>query len=212
MTNQTLGVVNSEWTTHQPLIQAVMKFYKPNFILELGMGNFSTPLFRQKNVQYLGVENDEKWIEHLKNNIGPMDTIFHDLGPNIKLGTRLYEISEDDKASITKFYHNLTFPNLKPNVLFVDQYTSCRTLSINVLGNKFDIIMYHDCQPDGIPWYNYDLINLEGFQTFTLKSDISWTRLMVKNYHNDFAGVIEPFIQAYKRNNPDIRTMKFINQ
>jgi hypothetical protein len=209
MTSKNLGVTSSEWTSHQPLIQSVMDFYKPKFILELGMGNFSTPFFINKGATYLGIENDEKWIEHLKENLGDMNTIFHNLGPNIKLGTHLYEISDEMKSSITEFYRNLIFPEDKPNLLFVDQYTCCRTLSLNALGNKFDIIMYHDCQPAGITWYNYNLINLQGFQIFTLKSDISWTRLMVKEYSEDFINVIQPYIEQYKKNNPDIRTMQF---
>ena len=209
MENKTLGVVSSAWTTHQPLIKAVMQSYKPKFVLELGMGNFSTPLFLQKDVEYLGVENDVTWIGHLENNLGPMNTIFHDLGPDIKIGTHLYEISENAKASICDFYKNLKYPRLKPNVLFVDQFTSCRTLSINTLGKYFDVIIYHDCEPAGIPWYSYNLINLEGFQIFTLKSDTSWTRLMVKKYNNDFSKVIKLFIQEYKMNNPDIRYMEF---
>lgn len=209
MKNQTLGVSTSEWTTHQPLIQSVMEVYKPRFILELGMGNFSTPFFINKGAQYLGVENDEKWIDHLKNNLGNMDTIFHDLGPNVKLGTHLYEINDEQKTSIINFYKSLKYPDLKPNVLFVDQFTCCRTLSINTLGNDFDVIMYHDCQPAGIPWYSYNLINLDGFQIFTLKSDISWTRLMVKHYDDSFTNVVQSFIQIYKKNNPDIKYMEF---
>jgi len=209
MENKVLENTSSEWTTHQPLIKAVMQSYKPKFVLELGMGNFSTPLFLQKDVAYLGVENDLNWIGHLKNNLGPMNTIFHDLGPGVKLGTHLNEISENIRASIVDFYKNLKYPDLKPNVLFVDQFTSCRTLSINTLGEYFDVIIYHDCQPAGIPCYSYDLINLEGFQIFTLKSDISWTGLMVKKYNNDFSKVIKLFIQEYKKNNPDITYMEF---
>jgi hypothetical protein len=205
---------NPEWSSHQPLIQAVMEFYKPKFVLELGMGEFSTPYlmsnFRNPDIEYLGIENDKEWIEHLKTKLGDFKTLFHDLGSDIKLGTHLPEISEEKKNEIINYYKSLEIPNIHPSVLFVDQFTCARTLSINTLGNKFDIIMYHDCQPEGIAWYNYDLINLPEYKSYYLKSDVAWTGLLIKNIDENFASVVNKYSEEYLKNNPSMKTMKFI--
>jgi len=33
------------WSTHRPLIQAILDAFSPQFVLELGMGVYSTPIF-----------------------------------------------------------------------------------------------------------------------------------------------------------------------
>lgn len=207
-----LGMQEYEWSTHQPLIKAVMELYVPAFVLELGMGDDSTPIFLKYNSKLLSVENDSVWIDYMKNKYENIDVIYHDLkDENIKLGTHLYELVEEKKNEIIKFYNSLNIPDLKPNLLFVDQFTSCRTLSINALSNKFDIIIYHDCQSAGIPWYEYNLINVKGFINYYLKvNNSSWTALMVKEDkgYEALNTIIKPHIQEYKNKYPEVGLME----
>jgi hypothetical protein len=200
-----------EWSTHQPLIRAAMELYKPAFVLELGLGVHSTPIFLEYETTLLSIENDKEWLNHIKEKYVGIDTLFHDLG-GLKLGTHLYEISEKQKSEITNYYIGLKFPELKPNLLFVDQFTSCRTLSINALKNKFDFIIYHDCQPAGIPWYSYNLINKSGFNSYYLKTPTSWTELMVdekKDKGFDLLNeIIIPHTNDYKDKNSDCKFMR----
>jgi len=56
---------NRIWASHRPLVLAVIDVYRPSFVLELGIGDFSTPLFQNKEFDYLGVESDPEWIERI---------------------------------------------------------------------------------------------------------------------------------------------------
>ena len=202
-----------EWSTHQPLLKAVMELYKPAFVLELGMGDNSTPIFLNYKTKLLSVENDSEWINYMKNKYENIDVIYHDLNDqNIKLGTHLYELTEIKKAEIISYYQNLKFLDLKPNLLFVDQFTSCRTLSINTLGDKFDMIIYHDCQPAGIPWYSYNLIKLDEFINYYLKTPASWTALMIKKDkdlgYEALNNLMKLHIQEYKNKHFEAKFME----
>jgi hypothetical protein len=200
-----------EWSTHQPLIRATMELYKPVFVLELGLGVHSTPIFLEYGPELLSIENDKEWLDHIKEKYPNINTLFHSLG-ELKLGTHLYEVSEKQKLEITNYYIGLKFSELKPNLLFVDQYTACRTLSINTLKEKFDFIIYHDCQPAGISWYSYNLINKNGFNSYYLKTPTSWTALMVSEKNDKgftpLNEVILPHINNYMKNHSDCKYMK----
>jgi hypothetical protein len=207
---------NSEWSTHQPLIQATIELYLPIFILELGIGTNSTPIFINSGAKLLCVEHNKEWIDYIKTKYGEIEIIQHKLNDKIKLATHLYDIDEITKNEISGFYNDFQIPQLNPNLLFVDQYTCCRTLSINSLGPKFDIIIYHDCQPAGIPWYSYDLININGYNKYFLKASSSWTGLMVKENvdlgFDKLNNIIKPHIYNYTAKNSAIKNMEFTDK
>jgi hypothetical protein len=198
----------SQWASHQPLIKSVMEFYKPKFVLELGVGNFSTPELIKDN-EYLGIENDINWINTIKNKFNNLNIVHHDLGREVKIGTKYNELSENQKNEFIKFYENINIPQASPKLLFVDQFTSVRTISLNALGNKFDIIIYHDSEPAGIKWYNYDLLNLNNFKKFHLKSDTVWTTLLIKELDIKIIDLINKNIQSFKNKYKDVSTMYF---
>jgi hypothetical protein len=168
------------------------------------LGDNSTPIFLKYKTKLLSVENDSEWIDYMKNKYGNIDIIYHDLN-DVKIFTHLKELSDDKKNEILNYYYNLIIPELKPNLLFVDQFTACRTLSINALYNKFDFILYHDCQHAGIPFYDYNLINVNGFTKYFLKSPIAWTGLMIRtNIDKGYDALnmaILPHIMEYKNKN-----------
>ncbi|MCJ7447908.1 MAG: hypothetical protein MUO72_09455 [Bacteroidales bacterium] len=197
-----MEIVDSyQWSSHQPLIKAVMELYVPKFVLELGIGIYSTPVFLEYDIKHLGVESNKEWIDHIQGIYKGINVLYHDVG-EITIGMRLKELTESQKAEICFYYTNIKIPDLKPNLLFVDQYISCRTMSINMIGEKFDIVIYHDCEPAGIIAYDYNLIDVKGFNTYYLKTTGSWTAIMIKQEidkgFNELQRIIIPIIEKYK--------------
>jgi phage antirepressor YoqD-like protein len=199
------------WSTHQPLIRAIMELYKPAFVLELGIGNNSTPVLLEYTTKLLSIENNLEWIDVIKKRYKEIDVIYHDLD-NITVDTLLKNLNEEQKKKITDYYLKLKIPELKPNFLFVDQYASCRTLSINSLGEKFDFIMYHDCDPTGYNANQYSLINIKGYNTYYLETPTTWTAAMIKKEidlgYEELFKIINSHIIIYKKNHPEMSYMK----
>ncbi|HUX58940.1 MAG TPA: hypothetical protein VMV77_18355 [Bacteroidales bacterium] len=165
-----------EWATHQPLIKAILDLYDPKFVLELGCGIFSTPLFMDREAMF--IENDIDWIEHIKNEFG-IDVIYHDLG-EVHDCDFINDLTGEQDKQFVDYYESLIIPDLKPNLLFVDHVPSCRVISINTLRGKFDIIMYHDCDDIGMQTNNYHLINKEGFNSYVLTTNRTGTCVMIR--------------------------------
>lgn len=207
---------NYEWSTHRPLLQGVVAAFKPDFILELGMGVFSTPIFVDyAPEELLCVENDEEWLNHMKASFGyEHQMLLHKLDPNILLGTHPYQLTPEQRSDITNYYKELSkvIEDKKSTTkfLFVDNFTCCRTIAINNLYKNFDIIAYHDCQPEGIAWYEYyfDEGLTNGYTYHLLKTPTSWTGVFIKNTldYTELSKVITPFITEYcEDNNLDIK-------
>jgi hypothetical protein len=201
-----------DWATHQPLIHLMMSEFHPELVLELGIGNNSTPAFLQyEPKQYIGIENDKAWIDLMRKQfpLKPEYEIrFHDLGDTkINLATKVQCLSEKVIAESFSYYMKLRDQvdkkNLYPKLLFVDHFTGLRTLAIKSLYESFDIIIYHDCQPEGIPWYSYyfDKNMLQTYSQFVLKSQGSWTGLFLSNKlmysESDLKKKIYPFVRKF---------------
>jgi hypothetical protein len=157
-----------------------MELYCPKFVFELGIGVFSTHLFLEYGVEYIGLENDIEWLNYMKTKYD-FKSIFQPLDDNITIGTRLFQLNPVQKTRIYHYYEDLKLPEARPNLMFVDQWTCNRTLSINALKDRFDLIIYHDCQPPfGIEEYEYNLINFTGFNVYFLRCSINWTGIMIR--------------------------------
>jgi hypothetical protein len=180
-----------EWATHQPLIKAVMELYAPHFILELGSGIYSTPLFKDSNL--LCIENDKDWVELLKHDMN-INIIHHDLG-DVHDYDLVNDISEKQKKEIRNYYKNLEIPDMRPNLLFVDQVPACRLISINTLRDKFDIIIYHDCDDQGIKLNCYDQINTEGFNSYFLHTNMTGACCMIRKRRDK--GMLKETVDVY---------------
>lgn len=183
-----------EWATHQPLIKAVMELYKPQFVLELGVGTYSTSIFKDSSVEYLGIENNKEWVDKIKCEFDVF-VEWHDLGDIIE-GTEYKDLTEQQKMDIIYFYANILIPEIRPRLLFVDQYTSCRLLSINSLGYKFDLIIYHDSESWKVN--RYDLIVNKGFYLYELKTNGPCTMLMARE-QKDLKNAIAPYIDSFMK-------------
>jgi hypothetical protein len=175
------------WSSHAPLLQASVTVFRPDFILELGSGQFSTPIFDATDVTVWSIDNDLEWIQKTKSLLSPaskVELVFHDLGPEVQIGTKSHELSDAKRDEIIRYYDDLCrrVPKASCKFAFVDQFTAARTLSINALLGSFDVITYHDCEPAGIPWYEYffDESKCEQYDLYTFKTPVVWTGLFVK--------------------------------
>jgi hypothetical protein len=196
---------NWDWKTHQPLIRAAMELYSPKFILELGVGINSTPVFLEYKTKWKGIDNDPEWIEYIKEQY-KVPVIFHDLGKDINIATHRNELSQEKQEEIFYYYINLKLPSNRLNLLFVDQFTCNRVLSINALSRRFDMIIYHDCNPNWIAEYDYNLIGTDGFNNYTLRTSITWTGFMIRKEldkgFDQLKKTIDPYINEFILENP----------
>jgi hypothetical protein len=200
-----------EWSTHRPLLQALVFAFNPKFILELGMGLFSSPIFIDYNPEELVfIENDEEWIKHMKEKFGSSyNIILHKLDDSVLLGTHPYQLTSNQRDAISGYYKDLSkllqSKDMHPRFLFVDNFTCCRNFAINILYSVFDIVAYHDCQPAGIPWYEYSFEeNLrKEFNHYTLKTPTSWTGVFIRRSldQSRLGEIIIPYINQYCNEN-----------
>jgi hypothetical protein len=197
------------WGSHLPLLESLIQVVHPELILELGMGRHSTPLFaRERQASLLFVENDKKWLVDTISSVdfGNNCTFsLHQLPPEIKIATKPVEISPAAKDDAVSFYRRLAerLQGRKefPKMMFADQFTCCRTFSINELHPHFSIVAYHDCEPAGIRWYNYRFRKtlLDGFDHCVLKTPDAWTGCFIRKDMNIIEAVREAIREPIQR-------------
>jgi len=186
-----MEIVNEwDWSSHQPLIKTLVEVFRFGYILELGVGKYSTPIFLEQNADLVCIENDPKWMAHVQAFVGDAKNVqflYHRLSDHIKPSTKSYELSEAETSSVISYYKELGYkiaarPKSELKLLFVDQFACLRTHSINTMYDKFDVISYHDCEPNGIPWYSYHFVDglLENYVQYKLVTPISWTGCFIK--------------------------------
>lgn len=176
------------WSTHQPLLNALLDVFKPKTVLELGTGLFSTPIFISRNLNKLVcIENDEGWFNRMNGEFGnKCDMKLHKLENDLNVRTFLRQLTSNQKETIVRYYEALAKSiqddNLNPKLLFVDNFACCRSLAINTLHKDFDIVVYHDCEPAGITFYEYHFVeNLKiEFNSYVLKTPKSWTGCFIR--------------------------------
>lgn len=187
------------WSTHQPLIKAVLKSYNPAFILELGIGNYSTPFFMAHEGEKMFIENDKVWIDKMG-----INAICHEI-PITSQDVPVHNVSPEVKQSIIDYYQYLKGKLLlktHPSLLFVDNYSCCRALAINILYPVFDIIIYHDSEPQSIHRNNYYFTEsiIQGFDHYDLQTPRTWASVFIrKELKKDMN--IQPFIEEYEKEN-----------
>ncbi len=180
------------WSTHAPLLKALIKIVSPDTIVELGLGMHSTPIFLKSEAKKIFfIENDKEWLEHSKKDFvfdHRCEVHYHDLGENILLGTKRRELTQDQQKSIQEYYQQLQ-EKIKGSglkLLFVDNFACARAIAINTLTHSFDIVVYHDCQPKGVKWYEYYFEKpiYERFNNYVLKTPTAWTGCFINKNLN----------------------------
>lgn len=141
--------IDLRWSSHIPLNTALLKSFSITGVLELGAGFHSTKLFHDMGIQYLSIEMDKKWIEKLN----LPNVIHYECPDGIDKGTvrENIEVSELDKFS------NFSFNNREiwANYLFIDTYSGYRLSSLVDLYKYFDVIVFHDFEPNQDKYYGY---------------------------------------------------------
>ena len=188
--------VREDWQveSYRPAIKAALEIYKPSFILELGVGFYSTPLFPDKG--YLGIESDPDWFAEIIRRFPDKHFIQHEL-PGLHHLTRLFELSEKQKKDIFDYYNDLFIPKRR-SLLFVDNYSCCRSIAINALRDKFDVVIFHDCQPDAWHVNGYDTIDPKGIQYLTTNDN--WTGII-----GDVSSSVQPYIKEFIKQYPECK-------
>jgi len=201
-------------STHEPLTKAVMELYMPGYVLELGSGLYSTSILKQYDAKIISVETNLEWLNYVKENINS-DIIFHPLG-DYNINNHVTELSKEEKRDIILFYEGIELPDIKPNLLFVDQFLAGRILSINNIGNKFDLIICHDSEPETRVYYGYDLIDIKGYNTYYLSTPFTWASVMIKKRIDKgirlLNRIIKLHIENYAVKYPYIQWMKLIKK
>lgn len=193
-----------ESSNHKPLVQFVMDKLKPNFVMELGMGFYSTSLFNSYKLdKFISIENDIEWISTIVKSYYSENhsVIYHQI--NIDKFTKWSDLFTEEKQGLVDYYQQIkkTIPTDGLKLLFVDNYTSCRMVAMNILVGVFDIIIFHDCQPEGVLMYEYDFSNTvwEKWNRCTLTSPNAYTGLLTrKEIPFDFIG-IQKYINAFNK-------------
>lgn len=194
-----------EWATHQPMIKAVMELYKPAFVLELGSGVYSTPLFLEYGVEFMTIENNKDWIEKIKEEF-PIEPILHEL-KDIDEGTNYSDLTTKQRKGIFNYYRNIVIPDLRPNLLFVDNLCACRLLSIEALSDRFDLVIYHDSE--SLVVNNFCEVDTRGFKTYTLETSGPHTTFMVREDKgfDELQNVLLPHIVDFTLKYPECTKM-----
>lgn len=161
---------NRRYASHLPVLKYLFLNYDIKNVIELGMGNHSTPFFLEQDIDGLvSVETDKDWIELCKEKHGISNRqiiVYHqDLG-------NFDHITSD---------YDLGFVDCKPN--------QTRGLCVNkLIQNNVDIIVMHDFEPKFRQGYGYSKISLtEDYQILTYKNKEPyrslgdpWTGVVIK--------------------------------
>ena len=169
------------WATHQPMIQALLEIYKVDYILEIGVGNYSTPLFLQNGKEYKGIEQDPIWIERIKSKFVDADIQLHEV--DFEVSEKYSNLTDKQIYDVCSYYSNLKQDiegKQGIKLLFVDCFAASRMYAINILWKLFDIVIFHDSHPRVRKIYGYDRLK-PNYKLYQLESKESWTSVFVKN-------------------------------
>ena len=180
---KTLNQSFTKFSSFLPLLNSVLDIFNFDLAVEFGPGIYSTPLLMNINKSY-HIENDEKWYKLLKisYDFNNDNVLIHHKTKNLQDYISYYNNAVSEKI----------FNNFKLKLLMVDHYRQARKEVINILGNSFDVILYHDSE---FKLNNYNQINksvLNNFKKYELRfSKLPHTGLLVnkkldakKNIHS----------------------------
>ena len=178
-----------KWSSHNPAIVTALDLLMPDFILELGVGNYSTPLLLRSQAQLLWhIENDLPWLDHVQQTFDTDNRSHfrhHAIGDHVNKSTSWASLSSQSQADQHEYYENLADEigrlDRGPRLLFVDHFTCVRTLSINHLAPQFDWVIYHDAETPEV--YGYQNIRQDlrdQFDQYLLRTASSWTGMLIR--------------------------------
>jgi hypothetical protein len=146
------------WGSHIPMNKALLNSFSITGILELGAGTKSTPLFFKNCKNVISIESDIEWINKLKaekivEESATQKIVYHKVPESINRSTLRKDVPTDVLENATRFYHTFITPEI--NYLFVDCFAGLRLEALLRLYDKFDLIVYHDAEPEYDWCYSY---------------------------------------------------------
>lgn len=175
---------NYEHSTHQPLINWVLSSFLPALVVEVGIGDFSSPIFWKYNIPTLiHIENDQAWIDRMKAINPEAHFILHEISPRVNdQSIKWSALTKEEQSNIVTFYNAFNFTQYEtPRLLFVDGYACCRMRAIMTWKSDFDFIIYHDAEEVGSLANDYGFeLGFSEFRHFVLKSPRTWTGILIR--------------------------------
>lgn len=164
------------YASHLPVLEQIFEFYKPEFVLELGCGKYSSPLLSQANT-YLAFESNPTWRKEIS------QLIKHEIQDYTLDGPETFNLLRGDQfTSITKWYRDLANRISPPanSLLFIDQVGSERNISAIELANKFSIVILHDTEPQNELTAGWSILKNPHPYTYTFRCNGPWTTVWSK--------------------------------
>ena len=180
-----------DWYTHTPILQYFINEFAIEYSVEHGTGRYSTPIMI-KAKQYQGFEESDEFRQQMidegvytAENVSILDVPL-----DVDIATRFIDLTDAQTGDLAQIYYNMYF-GLKNELdgleglkmLFVDGYTCSRFTAINSLYDLFDIIVYHDCEPNSFEHYGYaNILPIvkELYNGYKLATPTSYTGFFVK--------------------------------
>jgi hypothetical protein len=174
---------NRRYASHLPVLKYLFDEYDIKNVIELGMGNHSTPFFLEQDIESLvSVETDRDWIQICKEKHGVSNRQII-----------VYHHDVESLNHITSDY-DLGFVDCKPN--------SIRGACVNkLIDSGVNIIVMHDFEPQFQDGYGYKKISLsEDYQLLVYQNQEPY-----RGWGDPWTGVI------IKKSLVDEDLLKFIN-
>jgi len=133
------------WGSHIPLHKSIFNVLPISGSVEFGAGVHSTKVFFENTPFAISVETDEKWVEHVKENVGEDDNhkIYHVQTP-IQRADRERNVDKRLIDDAIQKCTNLINQHNEINHMFVDSISSLRYRLLTELNTKFDVVTFHD--------------------------------------------------------------------
>lgn len=197
-----------DWYTHLPIIQYFIDNFDIEYAVEHGSGTFSTPIL-MKAKHYQGFEEDEQFRQSMINEgIYTSENVSQiDIPDGVDIATTFMALSASQTGDLAQIYYNLYF-GIKNELeglnglkmLFVDGFTCSRFTAINQLYDLFDIIVYHDCEPNSFEHYGYQHILpiiSKYFNGYKLATPSSYTGFFVRKGVNVDMNLLREYIDLF---------------
>jgi hypothetical protein len=206
-------VFHYKWSTHQPVINAMLEILTPELVIEIGTGRYSSPgLITSSALKTIHIDNDPGWIALVKKENSHLITKknefrIHNLSllgiSNLKLLPS--ELTLTQKESIDEYHtalaNEIKTMNYKPTMVFTDGFAACRKSSVDLLTSGVDTLIFHDAEKPiayGYNNFNKDLYNTH--DEYLLKTATSWTGFFVRKgiiTFENLSTIIDKYVNTY---------------
>lgn len=150
--------IRQTWGSHQPVMYGLTRVLWPHSVIECGCGKYSTP-WLQSFEKLLTIEHCPAWAKKMQKKYPCKHHKWIVQNFPWNNGTKISELNNEQYKYICNWYNTLA-DSLDPfDFLFMDDYLSCRVPATLSLGNKAQIILVHDMEPQSQNVYEWDRLD-----------------------------------------------------